>query len=126
MECRGRTRERYRPTTTHGRRCCRSTCRRRRAEPHEAWLARSLAVASLRAPLQHDFMLKNHVADDTFANFGECLHPVAKAIVRHDAGVDLAREQEDEIVGIGAGRRLPHYPVVDHLLITLRVVDLMS
>src|SRR6476619_687406 len=65
-----------------------------------------LLVAASGPALEDDFALHHHVPDQPAPRFGEDLLPVAEPVVRHDRRVELAREGEDEVVGIGARRRL--------------------
>ena len=51
--------------------------------------------------------------------------PVAEPVVRHDRRVELAREGEDEVVRVGARRRLTNDAIVYQLLVSSAVVDLV-
>ena len=51
-----------------------------------------LRMSAMRASLEHDFILDDHVANHPVANFRKLLDAIAKSIVRHDTRVQLAGE----------------------------------
>ena len=61
----------------------------------------------LVAALEDDLFVHDHVADHPLAGFGKGLGAVAEQVVGDDDGVQLAREGEQEVVGVRACGRLP-------------------
>src|SRR5690349_5558152 len=86
----------------------------------------ALFVTPPRAAFEDDLPLHHHVPDQPARRLGKDFLPVAESVVRHDRRVELAREGEDEVVRVRAGRRLPDVPLVDEPLVTRLVVDLVA
>lgn len=75
--------------------------------------------------LEHHFIVHDHEADDPLARLGKALDRVAKAVVADDVRLELFRERQDEIVGVGAGGCLLHGALLDESLVSRGVVDLV-
>jgi hypothetical protein len=64
----------------------------------------SLPTASSSFSLQHYLVPHDHVPNQPILDLGELLDPIAEAVVRDDARVQLAGKRKKEIVGVGPGR----------------------
>lgn len=77
------------------------------------------------SPLEHYFPLDDHKSDQSIRRVRKITESVSVAVVGNDARIQLAREVENEIVGVRARRRLPDDALVYELLVAGRIVDLM-
>ena len=59
-------------------------------------------------------------------HLGEVRDAILEAVVRENGGLELAREGEDEVVGVGARGGLPQRAALDEPLVSLGVIDLVA
>jgi hypothetical protein len=82
-------------------------------------------TSPLRPPLEDDLTSHDHEPDDPVPHVREAGDAVLEPIVRQDRRAELARERQDEVVGVRARGRLLNLTGFDERLVAVRIVDLM-